>query len=172
MIRAVGETVMDHHCEMGTIPADCNVSTPYLIRSVADVCKKILFILSMIFYSINRVQWLSFVLANFPQVISRCCLNVNMEIIPGMLTLPLSLRHNTSPPLPVSPVSPVSPLCPLSLAPSESLQVSQLLCDTRPVNTSQTLTHHNHDTQVRIIKKIVSQIVFWKSRMRRSFTYT
>ena len=56
MIRAVGETVMDHHCEMGTIPADCNVSTPYLIQSVADVCKKILFILSMIFYSINRVQ--------------------------------------------------------------------------------------------------------------------
>ena len=147
---------MDHHCEMGTIPADCNVSTPYLIRSVADVYKKILFILGKIFYMSIKIEWLSFVLINFPQVISRCCLNVNMEIIPGMLTLS-PLRHNTSPPLPVSPVS--LSLCPLSLAPSESLQVSQLLCDTRPVNTSQTLTHHNHDTQVRIIKQ--APLVLW-----------
>ena len=165
MIRAVGETVMDHHCEMGTIPADCNVSTPYLIRSVADVCKKILFILSMIFYSINRVQWLSFVLANFPQVISRCCLNVNMEIIPGMLTLPLSLRHNTSPPLPVSPVSALSG--PVWVSPSLSVALwhstSEHLPDT---HTSQPWYSGQN------FKKILSQIAFWKSWMRRSFTCT
>ena len=67
----------------------------------------------------------------------RCCLNVNMEIIPGMLTLsPLY-----PPPTPRPGALSSSPL--RSLWPSsESLRVSQLLCDTRPVNISQTLTTH------------------------------
>ena len=48
--RGPAAGMMDHRlCDGHNAGKDCNVSTRYLIRSVADVCKKIPFSLSLIF---------------------------------------------------------------------------------------------------------------------------
>ena len=122
-------------CAMGTMPRlrlQCVHSTRYLIRSVADVCCKILIQSQSDFYSVRMERGGSFVFVYRPpphysrsKISPRCCLNVNLEIIPGMLTL--SPLYPPPTPLPGAETPRLSALSGPRLSLSECLSCSVTL---------------------------------------------
>ena len=152
MIRAVGEAWLPGWwiivCAMGTMPAKIAMCPPVTWSDQSRMFARRSHSVWAWFLqrqNVMRVQYCLLFLSSLslmPGEVPRSCLNVNMEIIPGMLTLsPLY-----SPPT-LSALSRPVPASPLALSPapvSESLQVSQLLRDTRPVNTSR----HSHTAMI------------------------
>ena len=161
MIRAVGEARLPGWwiivCAMGTMPAKIAMCPPVTWSDQSRMFARRSHSVWAWFLqrqNVKRVQLLSIVsvrsLSLMPGEVPRSCLNVNMEIIPGMLTLsplyPPPTLSALSRPVPASPLRSlsgpwvwVSPS--LSVAPWHS-----------PSEHLQTLTHLYHDTQVRIIK--------------------
>ena len=190
MIRAVGEAWLLGWwiiiCAMGTMPAKIAMCPPVTWSDQLRMfTRRFPFSLSLIFTTSEcKASGCNYCLLFLSRpvvssclerspVLSKCEYGNSLKLFPECwLCCPLFFRHQhlSSPPLQVCPLSP--PLRSLSLSGpvSESLQVSQLLCDARPVNISQTLTTHSHDTQVRIVKmssviKIFSDVAFWNSCM-------
>ena len=120
MIRAVGEVWLPGWwiviCAMGTMPWNKIAMCPPVTWSDQSrmFTRRFPFSLSLIFTTseckaavITVYCFCPGLCLLMPEVISRCCPNVNMEIVPGMLTLsPLSIRHQH-----LSPLSP--PLLPM-----------------------------------------------------------
>ena len=146
MIRAVGETRLPRWwiiiCARGTMPDKIAMCPPVTWSDQSRMfAARFPFNLSLIFLASEWKESLLF-LSRPPHSrsdISRCCLNVNMEIIPGMLTLSPLYPPPTPPPGAETPrLSALSPAL-VCVSPSLSVALWHSPCEHLPDTQTHTV---------------------------------